>query len=790
MSETAPPTPPSREEIHDVAQLDQRDLLQRVIYQADFTRLVVADAPGIDQEKVLRAMRFATDAHEGQMRKSGEPYITHPMGVAALLIKERLDTDSICAALLHDVIEDCDVSPEELEAEFGTDVKVLVQGVTKIGQLRFSSKAQQQAENVRKMMLAMTSDLRVVLIKLADRLHNMATLQHMPVEKQQRIARETLEIYAPIARRLGISKIQWALEDICLRYMNPKVYWDLVRRVAQKRHEREDFVDQLKRDVSRILLEAGIPAKIKGRPKSFYSIYKKTLERDKNLHEVYDLIGLRILVQEVKDCYATLGVIHKTWKPLQGRFKDYIAVPKSNLYQSIHTTVIHPQGHIFEVQIRTFEMDEIAEKGVAAHWAYKENLPPHEQAKRKMTWLSQIIGVDQDTKDSSQFLENVKLDLFRDQVYVFTPKGQVIEMTLGASALDFAYHIHTEVGHSCTGVQVNGKMVPFETELANGDVVSVLTSKSAKGPNRDWLEMVRTSRAQNKIRAFLRKQNKEEYRVRGRELLLSEVEKRVRGLPQDRSMSVQQVLKHEDFQSALLASGFQDISEAALAVGRNDCSPGQILVKVACLSPPEKPVTAESLVRKPGKGPAPGGVLVAGQGDMLVRLSKCCNPVIGDPIVGYITRGRGVSVHRESCPNVPSLDADSNRRVEVQWDQDVVRDKNATFLAEIEVRTQDQPNVLSRVTNVISNFKINISAANCRLNREGAGVLNFSLQIRDSLQLKNLLRAIQSIPHVQNVFRVAPGGSVPPGAGKRKKGKKAKPSPAKGKGGKAKRGRG
>lgn len=768
----------------DVTGLDQRDLLTRVVHEDDFRALVAAHAdPRVDKPKVIRAMEFARDAHGDQTRKSGDPYITHPMGVAALLLKENLDTESICAALLHDVIEDTGTSEQQIAEAFGVDVARLVAGVTKIGKLKFSEKdkAKAQAENIRKMMLAMTDDLRVILIKLGDRLHNMSTLEHMPVEKQQRIARETLEIYAPIARRLGISKIQWSLEDTCLRHMNPKVYFDLVRKVSQKRQERDAFVEDLKKELAMVLGEAGIQGVIRGRPKSFYSIYKKTLERDKNLNEIYDLIGLRVLVSNLQDCYAALGVIHKTWKPLQNRFKDYIAVPKSNLYQSLHTTVIHPKGHVFEVQIRTFEMDEVAEKGVAAHWAYKEDLSPHERAKRKMTWLNQIIGWAQDTQDSSQFLENVKLDLFQDQVYVFTPKGSVIEMSQGATALDFAYHIHTEVGHACTGVQVNGKMVPLETQLHNGDVVSVITSKTSKGPGRSWLDIVTTNRAKAKIRTFLRKSNKEEYRVRGREALLSEVERRIKALPHDRSLSVGQVLKHEDFAAALTSSGFQDLDEACLAIGRGDCGPGQIVMKVEVLAPPEVPVTTESVIqREISPHRSIGGVLVAGQGDMLVRLSKCCNPVIGDEIVGYVTRGRGVSVHRRTCPNVVALSGDTSREVDVGWDEGIVRDKTATFLAEIEVKTNDQPNVLSRVTNVISGFKLNIQSAHARVAKDGTGVLNYGLQIRDSLQLRNLLQAIERLPEVREVYRVQPGGGTAGGGGKTKP-----PARPKGKGSKA-----
>lgn len=751
--------PQAKQKTADILQMDQRDILSQVIRHDDFRALVRADETGLDQEKILRALDYATEAHGPQMRKSGDPYITHPMGVAALLIKENLDTDTICGALLHDVVEDTETTGDDLKAEFGADVARLVEGVTKIGKLQFSSKAEQQAESIRKMMLAMTDDLRVILIKLGDRLHNMHTLQHMPVEKQQRIARETLEIYAPIARRLGISKIQWSLEDICLRCMNPKVYWALVRRVAQKRQEREDFVERLKREVAVVLGRSGVQGVIRGRPKSFYSIYKKTLERDKHLQEIYDLIGLRVLVNDLEACYAALGVIHKTWKPLQNRFKDYIAVPKSNLYQSLHTTVIHPDGHVFEVQIRTFEMDQIAEKGVAAHWAYKEGLAPHEQAKRKMTWLNQIIGWAKDTQDSSQFLENVRLDLFQDQVYVFTPQGRVIEMSMGATALDFAYFIHTEVGNSCTGVQVNGKMVPLETTLVNGDVVSVVTSKSSKGPSRDWLNIVKTSRAKSKIRAFMRKQHKEEYRVKGREAFLADIERRLRALPKEDAPTVQQVLRHEDLAQALESCGYQDLDEAYQHIGRGECQPSQILVKVAVLTPPAEPITTEDLNTTPLKKRTVGGVLVAGQGDMLVRLSKCCNPVIGDDIIGYVTRGRGVSVHRRNCPNIASLAGDSSREVEVNWDEGLARNKNATFLAEIEFQSHDQPNVLARVTNVISNFKINIHSANARVAKNGVGILGYTLEIRDSLQLKNLLEAIQRLPEVREVYRVQPGGS-------------------------------
>jgi len=726
---------------------------------AEDFRKALAATEGLDRAYILRALDFATIAHESQLRADGQPYITHPITVAKLLLGMGMDKYTIAAGLLHDVIEDTSVTVEQLSEKFGGTATNLVQGVTKIGKLHFSTRAEAQVENLRKMLLAMTEDIRVIIIKLADRLHNLRTLGSLPAAKKQRIAQETLEIYAPLAHRLGIATIQWELEDLCFQHLEPEVYVDLIRKVNQQHQEREAFVVKLKAEVEQVVQNAGIECRVSGRPKSFYSIYKKTLKRDKSLSDIYDIIGVRVITKSVSNCYEVLGVLHETWKPLPNRFKDYIAVPKANLYQSLHTTLIHPDGQVFEVQIRTEAMDRVAESGVASHWMYKDGIhDPKKEVQEKLTWLRQILDWHKEVADATDFVDGVKLDLFQNQVYVFTPNGRVVELPAGATPLDFAYAIHTDVGHTCVGAHVNGKLVPFTYELKNGQIVHVITNKNSKGPSRDWLDVVRSTRARTKIKQFLKNEGREEFLGKGKDLVVEEIRKNLRSTS-DPNMTPSSVIKSDEFRVAVRNVGFLDVNSFYAAVGRGEHALSSFIKALPLFEEkpveptlPQKPASTDSAAVSRGSK----GVLVAGMGDMLVRLSKCCNPVVGDSITGYITRGRGVSIHRTDCPNIELLKAEKDREVLVSWDLASLHGKDARFLVEIEVRVYDRPNVLLKVTNVISNFKLNIHAANARVTRQSLGILSFSVEISSMTQLNSLLDQIRSLPDVMSVYRVQP----------------------------------
>lgn len=726
---------------------------------AEQFRKALETSSHLDGAYILKALEFATKAHQGQQRATGEPYIIHPIAVAKSLLEMGMDKSTIAAGLLHDVLEDTPVTVEELAAQFGPTTAALVQGVTKIGKIHFTSRAEAQVENLRKMLLAMTEDIRVIIIKLADRLHNLMTLKHLPPQKQQRIAQETLEIYAPLAHRLGIARVQWELEDLCLRYLNPDVYFELVKKVEGKRQEREAFIAKIKSEIQETLKNNGIEARVSGRPKSFYSIYKKSMKRDKELNDIHDLIGLRVITKSIPACYEVLGVVHETFKPLPNRFKDYIAVPKPNLYQSLHTTLIHPDGKVFEVQIRTEEMDRIAETGIAAHWSYKEGgaSPKKEKIQEKLTWLRQILDWHKEVADSTEFVDGVKLDLFQNQAYVFTPNGKVVELPAGATPLDFAYAIHTDVGHTCVGAHVNGKIVPLSYELKNGQIVHVITNKNSKGPSRDWLDVVKSTRARNKIKQFLRTENREEYLTKGKELVTEELRKLLKGNP-DPNLTPQSILKSEEFKNAIKGAGFLDMNSFYAAVGRNEFNLQTFAKALPVFASEEvvEPIPTKPPPARPESSTSSKGILVAGMGDMLVRLSKCCNPVVGDPITGYITRGRGVSVHRSDCPNIEMLEVEKDRQVGVSWDAAGLSGKDARFLVEIEARVHDRPNTLLKVTNVISNYKLNIHYANARVTRTGQGILNFSVEISSTSQLNNLLESIRNLPEVFSVYRVQP----------------------------------
>lgn len=728
--------------------------------QAGFAaQLEKLDAP-LNRRLILDALAFAVEAHKEQKRMSGEPYVSHPIAVALLLLEMHMDTASICAGLLHDTLEDTKVTFEELSERFNETVANLVLGVTKIERLDFASRAERHAENIRRMLLAMTSDIRVILIKLADRMHNLMTLRYQPPHKQERIAQETLDIYVPLAHRLGIFRIKSEMEDLCLRYLEPTVFFEIQRKVSQREHARHAFVAELQTKFQTILDDAEIPSRIKGRPKSIYSIYKKTLKRDRELNEIYDIIGLRVIVVSVQDCYKALGMIHECFRPVPGRFKDYIAVPKPNLYRSLHTTLFHPSGKIFEVQIRTEEMDQVAEQGIAAHWSYKEGTQVKEDVQKKLLWLKQILEWHKDVADSGEFVEGVKLDLFRNQSYVFTPNGNVVELPANATPIDFAYAIHTEVGHHCVGAQVNGRMVPLTYELKNGQIVNILTSKKSKGPSRDWLDVVKSARARSKIRRFLKRESSDVDMQRGREVTVDEIRRRIHALPdaQAQDLSPQKILRSDAFMAALAQFGHSGTDGYFRSIGRNEITPNSLLNSLDILKPvvdESKILTQPMAERKPARSSQ--GVLVGGEADMMVRLSKCCNPVIGDEIVGYITRGRGVSIHRGDCPNVRALQKDPDREIEVAWDPSLLK-RDTTYLVGIEVRVHDRPNVLLKVTNIISNFKLNIYSANARVTKSGEGVLNYSIEVRNKGELGRLLEAIQMAPEVVTAYRVKPQG--------------------------------
>ena len=672
--------------------------------------------PEADLELIQRAYELAEAAHAGQKRASGEAYIIHPLHVAAILVDMHLDEATISAALLHDVVEDTTYTIEEMQEHFGEEVAMLIDGVTKLGRIEYKSKEEQQLENYRKLFLAMAKDIRVILIKLADRLHNMRTLKYMREDKQKRIATETIEIYAPLANRLGISSIKCELEDLCLRYLEPEIYYDLVENVKQKRQERQSFINDAMKQLGERLENAGMKAEIRGRAKHFYSIYKKMKRDNKDISEIYDLSAVRVLVDSVRDCYGVLGVIHEMWKPMPGRFKDYIAMPKSNGYQSLHTTVM-TRGYPLEIQIRTFAMHEVSEYGFAAHWKYKEagkSVGAKGDYDKKLSWLRQVVNLQQELSDPQEYVEALKVDVFSDEVFVFTPRGDVIDLPKGSIPLDFAYRIHTEVGNHCVGAKVNGRLVPLEYKLKNGDIVSIITNKANNGPSPDWLNIVASSETRNKIRSWFKKARREENIARGMELIEKEA-KRLGYEPKEllrdgRLGEVAQKLKMTNEDDLLAALGYGGITSHGIMSKLIELHK-QDLKQTA--SPDISKLLSEL---KPSQGTvkkSSHGILVEGEGGLLVRLARCCNPIPGDPIVGYITRGRGVSVHRADCPNVLSDVDNLSRVIEVGWD--IGLDK--VYTVQIAIICNDQSGVLTKLLAVPSEMKINISAINAKPNR-------------------------------------------------------------------------
>ncbi len=705
--------------------------------------------PQADMDLIRKAYAFSERSHRTQLRKSGDPYFIHPVHVASIIADLRLDAASICAGLLHDVIEDTETTAEGLAKDFGGEVSEIVDGVTKLGRINFRNREDRQAESFRKMVLAMARDIRVLLIKLCDRLDNMRTLDHMKPDAQERIARETLDIYAPLANRLGIQWVKSELEDLAFRYLYPDEYKDVTKRLGKSQKERNRYIDTVSKTLVSRLAEQGFSADISGRAKHLFSIYRKMRLHQCEFEQIYDLIAFRICVESVADCYATLGVVHSKWMPIPGRFKDYIALPKPNRYQSLHTTVVGPSGQRLEIQIRTHDMHRVAEHGVAAHWQYKERLSGgvHPDDALHFSWLRELADFQNNFKDPAEFLETVKIDLFPDEVYVFTPKGDVHVLPRGATPLDFAYAVHSEVGHHCSGARANGQILSLRNKLKNGDVIEVMTSAN-QHPSKDWLDFCVTSRARARIRAYLRGDDRKKSINLGRELLESEM--RTAGMSfsklQKTESKVGRLLSHHHFGSLdelLLALGHGRLeAEALVATLRSDQGTG------VTQPPPElKTGAIENLVRKVTRREV-GAIRVAGLEDLLVRYGKCCTPLPGDPIVGFITRGRGVTVHRREC--IKAFDTDPTRRIEVLWD---TRAK-VNHPVQLTVITTNKPGILATVSQTFSSQRINISEANCRSEDPGRARNVFTFQVQDLSELKTIMRALSKIQGVVEVSRV------------------------------------
>ena len=716
--------------------------------------------PSDDFSMVEKAYKLAKEAHANQARKSGEPYIIHPLAVASILADLELDIESITAGILHDVVEDSEYTTAQITEMFNEEVTLLVDGVTKLGRIPYSTdKEEIQAENYRKMFLAMAKDIRVILIKLADRLHNMRTLRYMPPEKQKEKAKETLDLYAPLAHRLGISKIKVELEDLSLRYLDPEAYYDLVEKIARKRSERIDFVEKIVENVRDKLKEAGIEATVEGRPKHFFSIYKKMVSQNKTLDQIYDLFAVRAIVDSVKDCYGVLGIIHEMYKPIPGRFKDYIAMPKPNMYQSLHTTLIGPEGEPFEIQIRTWEMHRTAEYGIAAHWKYKagkSNSKMEDSAEKKLTWLRQILEWQRDLSDNKEFMKAIKLDLniFNDQVYAFTPRGDVVNLPKGSTPIDFAYNIHSAVGNKMVGARINGRIVTFDYQIKNGDRVEILTSQNSKGPSRDWLNVVKSSQARNKINQWFKKEFKEENIVRGKELL----EKNAR----NKGLNINDLLKPEWMDIIRRKYGFHDWDSICAAVGHGGIKEGQIVRRLyeEYQKEQNKNKTEDELLRenqeniteRQTKKKSKTGIVVKGVEDVAVRFSKCCNPVPGDEIIGFITRGRGVSIHRTDCDNMIHLSEEERQRlIEAEWY--VEDNKDFYYQTEIQVIGDDRLGLLIDVSRVLTDEKIVVKSLNARSTKDREAFFNITIEIHGKQQLEKLTSKLQNISGVHEIIR-------------------------------------
>ena len=719
-----------------------------------------------DLDTIIKAYKLAKYAHRDQKRKSGEPYFIHPLAVANIICDMQLDIETVTGGLLHDVVEDTEYTYEDIESIFNKEIADLVDGVTKLGKIKYRSKEETQSENLRKMFLAMAKDIRVILIKLADRLHNMRTLNYMDPEKAKYKATETLEIYGGIAHRLGISKIKWELEDLALRYIDHDGYYELVEKVSMKRSQREENITRIVTCLQEKFAEMEIPCDVYGRPKHFYSIYRKMKKKNKTFEEIFDLTAVRVLVDTVKDCYAVLGVVHTLWKPIPGRFKDYIAMPKPNMYQSLHTTVVGPDGEPLEIQIRTHEMHNIAEYGIAAHWKYKEGISNSKEDKieEKLQWLRQMMEWEKDVKDPHEFMDALKEDVFSSQVYVFTPQGDVIELPAESTPIDFAYRVHTNVGNKCVGAKVDGRMVTLDYKLQNGNIVEILTSSNSPGPSRDWLGIVKTPNAKSRIRQFFKKERREENIERGNAILEREFKKH--GLPTTKDSVI-------DKNMLIIAKKFNqpNVEDLIATVGYGGIMASQVVTKLkelytremrqamkekkASLSEDiEKHNISDTEYSKKRKKTPSQGIIVEGLDNILVRFAKCCNPLPGDDIVGYITKGRGVAVHRADCVNVnPDDEFFKKRMIKVSWDG-AGKDSNSTFEAEIQIKVVDRRGIVNEITHIVANEKIGLNGINARKGKDSEVTINLLVEVEGTEQLDYIMKKIKAVPGVERIYRM------------------------------------
>ncbi len=721
--------------------------------------------PSTDISMIEKAYTIAKNAHEGQVRKSGEPYIIHPLCVAIILADLELDKETIVAGILHDVVEDTVMTNEEIRKEFGSEVELLVDGVTKLGQLSYShDKVDEQAENLRKMFLAMAKDIRVILIKLADRLHNMRTLQYMRPEKQKEKARETMDIYAPLAQRLGISKVKIELDDLSLKYLQPDVYYSLVEQISDKKSTREQYIQNIVAEVKAHIDHAGIQARVDGRVKHFFSIYKKMVNQDKTLDQIYDLFAVRILVENVQDCYAALGVIHEMYKPIPGRFKDYIAMPKPNMYQSLHTTLIGPNGTPFEIQIRTYEMHKTAEYGIAAHWKYKESGGSREKniensAEAKLTWLRQILEWQKDESDNKEFMSLLKsdLDLFSESVYCFTPSGDVKNLPNGSTPIDFAYSIHSAVGNKMIGARVNGKLVPIDYRIQNGDRIEVLTSQNSKGPSRDWLSLVKSTQAKNKINQWFKSEFKEGNILKGKDMISQYCKMK--------SIPMTEIMKSEYQEKVMRKYGFRDWESVLAAIGHGGLKEGQVVNRLLeeYDKVNKKNITDDKVLENIMDGKdqkmkltkSKGGIVVKGVDDVAVRFSRCCNPVPGDEIVGFVTRGRGISIHRTDCVNVVNMsETERMRMIEAEW-QGFGAGTGEKYVTEITLYANNRTGLLVDLSKTFTERGIDLTSINSRVSKQGTATISLSFEISGTEELNHIIEKLRQIDSIIDIERAA-----------------------------------
>ncbi len=700
-----------------------------------------------DIKLIREAYEFARQHHGDQLRMSGEEYILHPLGVAHILADMQMDEITLAAALLHDVVEDTDITLDEVKRKFGPEVAEIIDGVTKLDHLSFRSREEEKAENFRKMFVAMARDIRVVIIKLADRLDNMKTIGHLSEEKQREKARETLEIYAPLAHRLGISQLRWQLEDLAFATLYPLRFQEIVQMVNQRRGEREEYIRKVERELHALLRQSHVKAETSGRVKHYYSIYTKMKERGKQFDEIYDLFAVRILVNTKEECYTVMGIVHSLWQPVPGRIKDYIAKPRFGIYESLHTTVIGPQGKPLEIQIRTHDMHRTAEFGIAAHWRYKEARRSQDRIRERLAWIKRIVEWQQDLSDAQEFMDTLRVDLFEDEVFVFTPKGDIVDLPKGSTPIDFAYAIHTEVGHRCVGAKVNDRLVPLEYNLRNGDIVTIITSHTSPGPSKDWMNIVKTARAKTKIRQYFSKERRQEDTQEGREMLLKGMRKARLPLQKILSSSILEDIAKEEY-------GFTQLDDLYASIGAGKTSARQVVNHlITRLGPPEETAEPPAPKRR-RKAPAyTKGVRVEGVENVLVRIAHCCNPVPYDRITGFVTRGRGVSVHREDCPNAQHMREQDYRSIEVSWDTK----QPTSFQVEICVEAMDRPRLLRDITTVMGEYHVNILSATMNINRENVAVSRFVFELGNISHLEDILRNIRKIDSVYNAYRVVPG---------------------------------